>query len=335
MRAMQVVKAVTAEWIRTGVAVSATALVGVIAQAQAQAQAPYPTRPVTFIVPAVAGATDNQLRIITNVLATRLGQPFIIENRPGAGTLVGIRSVAQSKPDGYTLLYGTAGLPIVQTYYKNPGVDVRRDLDPVAKTVESVQGLYASVEGPVRSFRELIEQARANPGKLNYGSTGLGGLPHLAMELIKTTAGVDILHVPYVSGAPLMTAGLRNEVQVFSFGASLALPQMQAGRIRMIAVLSAKRSSFFPDVPAVAETYPEIVVANWYGAFAPKGTPQAVIALLNREIRTVLNQPDVAANLTGQGYAIVASTPQELGRYIAEEVDKWTRVVEKSRIVRE
>ncbi|MBM3345618.1 MAG: tripartite tricarboxylate transporter substrate binding protein, partial [Betaproteobacteria bacterium] len=239
--------------------------------------AQFPSRPVTIIVPFAPGGGDILVREMVKPLSDRLGQPVVVETRGGAGGTVGSLFVANSEPDGYRILWHSSAAPMNQTLLKAPPVDMRRDLIPVTLAIEGLFALYATTTIPVTSLRELIDYARANPGKLNYGSSGNGGSMHMIMELVKSQAGVNIVHVPYNGGTPALAAAVANDVQVLSYDAGLAAPQVQAGKIRMLAVLSPARSERFPGVPPVAEALPGVAARYWWAFLAPKATPHPVI----------------------------------------------------------
>jgi len=300
--------------------------------APALAQAPYPNRPITVVVPAAPGATDVLWRELAQPLSERLGQPIVVENRAGAATLIGTQNVAKAEPDGYRLLFTTSSLTIIQNVLKNPGIDVRTNLVPVSRTIQGLQALYASSAAPFNNVREFINHAKANPGKLNYASSGIGSLIHVTMELLKMSAGIDVVHISYQSGAPAMTALIANEVQVTTYDASLAAQQIQAGKIKMLGVLSKNRAPQYPDMPAVAETLPGVAVTYWYGLLAPAGTPQPIIDRWYRELSTVVKQPNIIASFTKRGYLVGATSPDEFRAEIASEVEQWARVVKQANI---
>lgn len=296
------------------------------------AMSQFPSRPVTIIVPFAPGGGDILVREMVKPLSDRLGQPVVVETRGGAGGTVGSLFVANSEPDGYRILWHSSAAPMNQTLLKAPPVDMRRDLTPITLAIEGLFGLYATTTTPVTSLRELIDYARANPGKLNYGSSGNGGSMHMIMELVKSQAGLNIVHVPYNGGTPALAAAVANDVQVLSYDAGLAAPQVQAGKIRMLAVLSPARSERFPSVPPVAEVLPGVAARYWWAFLAPKATPRPIIDRLHRDITATLKQPDITAAYAKRGFAITASTPEDLGRTLGGDVEQWTQVVQKANI---
>jgi tripartite-type tricarboxylate transporter receptor subunit TctC len=312
----------------------AAALLGALLAAgfPGAAHAQFPSRPVTIVVPFAPGGGDILVREMTKPLSDRLGQPVIVETRGGAGGTVGSLYVANSEPDGHRILWHSSAAPMNQTLLKSPPVDMRRDLTPITLAIEGLFGLYATTATPVTSLRELIDYARANPGKLNYGSSGNGGSMHMIMELVKSQAGLNIVHVPYQGGTPALAAAVTNEVQLLSYDVGLAAAQVQAGRIRMLAVLSPARSDKFPSVPPVAEVLPGVAARYWWAFLAPRATPRPIIDRLHRDIVATLKQPDIEAAYAKRGFAIQATTPEDLGRTLAADVDQWNQVVQKSNI---
>jgi len=296
------------------------------------ALAQFPSRPVTIVVPFAPGGGDILVREMIKPLSDRLGQPVVVETRGGAGGTVGSLFVANSEPDGHRILWHSSAAPMNQTLLKSPPVDMRRDLAPITLAIEGLFALYSTTTTPVTNLRELIDYARANPGKLNYGSSGNGGSMHMIMELVKSQAGLNIVHVPYNGGTPALAAAVANDVQVLSYDAGLASPQVQAGKIRMLAVLSPTRSERYPNVPPLSEAMPGVSARYWWAFLAPKGTPRPIIDRLHRDITATLRQPDVTAAYAKRGFTISASTPEELGRTLANDVEQWTQVVQKANI---
>jgi tripartite-type tricarboxylate transporter receptor subunit TctC len=309
------------------------AMVSILALAAAgSALAQYPSRPITIIVPFAPGGGDILVREMVKPLSDRLGQPVIVETRPGAGSALGSSYVANSEPDGYRILWNSSAAAINQTLQKNATLDIRRDLAPISRALNGMFALYASTTLPVTNVRELIDYAKANPGKLNYGSSGIGGSMHLIMELVKSQAGLDIVHVPYQGGTPALAAAIANEVQVLSYDSGLAAPQVQAGKIRMLGVLNATRSAAYPNVQPVADTLPGVVVGYWWGFFAPRKTPQPVLDRLHRDIVATLRQPELEAAYAKRNFAVAASSPEELARTVSTEIDQWTQVVRQANV---
>lgn len=298
----------------------------------AVAQTPFPSRPITIVVPFAPGGGDVLARELIKPLSERLGQPVIVEARGGGGGLVGTQFVMNSEPDGHRVLFHTSAAPMNQTLQKSPAVDIRRDLAPITLAIESMFGLYTTTAMPVTTLREFVDYAKSNPGKLNYGSSGIGGSMHMIMEMVKSQAGLDITHVPYQGGAPAMVATTVNEVQVAPLDMNVARPQLQAGKLRLLGVLAPTRSAAYPDVPAVAEVVPGVAARYWWAFLAPKGTPRPVIERLHKEIVASLKQPDIEASYGKRGFASVASSPEELARVLATDVDKWSQVVKQANI---
>ncbi len=300
--------------------------------ATGSALAQFPSRPITIIVPFAPGGGDLLARELIKPLSERLGQPVIVDTRGGGGGVVGTQFVMNSDPDGHRLLFHTSAAPMNQTLQKTPIVDVRKDLAPISLAIESIFGLYTTSAMPVNNLRELIDYAKANPGKLNYGSSGIGGSMHMIMEMVKAQAGLNITHVPYQGGTPAMVATTVNEVQMAPLDVNLASGQLQAGKLRLVGVLSPTRSAAFPNVPAVAELLPGVAARYWWAFLAPRATPRPIIDRLHKEIVASLKQPDIEAIYAKRGFAPVASTPEELARVLAADVDKWTQVVKQANI---
>lgn len=296
----------------------------------AQAQA-YPQKPVKLVVPFAAGGTTSILaRLLAERLTQGLGQPFVVDNRPGAGGNVGMDAVAKAEPDGYTLLMGPIGLAINPALYPKMAFDPQRDFAPI--------GLYAGVPNllvvhpsvPANNVAELIAHARANPGKLAYASNGNGTSSHLAAEMLKAAAGLYILHIPYRGGAPAMQDLLAGQVQMLFDQMPAVLPQVQGGRVRALGVSSIKRSAAAPDVPAIAESLKGFDMTVWFGILAPKGTPAQIVTRLNAEMLKVLNDPAFQAQLAKMGVTPMPSSPEEFARHISTETTRWARVVKDS-----
>ena len=305
-------------------AVGAAALPAVSRVARAQA---YPSRPVTLIVfiPA-GGAPDIAARLIGQSLSQRLGQAVVIENRPGTGGNLALQAVARAEADGYTLLLIGAQL-VNATLYEKLNVNVVRDIAPVASINYASFVMVVSPSTPAKTVPELIAYAKANPGKINMASSGNGNLSHLAGELFKMMAGIDMVHVPY-RGAVQAHAGLMaGDVQVMFDAMASALPQIQAGRLRALAVTTAERWEGLPDLPTVGDIVPGYVVSPWLGVGAPKGTPANVIDKLNGEINAVLADAKIKARIADLGATVHPGSPVECGKIIAEETEKWAKVI--------
>jgi tripartite-type tricarboxylate transporter receptor subunit TctC len=291
----------------------------------ASAQA-YPTRPVRIVVPFPAGnAPDIVARLIAQSLSTRLGQQFIVENRPGAAGNIGTEAVVRAPPDGHTLLVVTSTTATNATFYDNLAFDLLRDIAPVASTFRSSNVLAVNMAVPAKTLPEFIAYAKANPGKINYASAGTGSAPNVAGELFKTMAGVDMVHVPYRgSFIPDLVGG---QVQAAFTPIASAAEQIRAGRLRAVAVTGATRSDALPDVPAVGEFVPGYQAYIWDGIGAPRDTPTEIIDKLNQEINGVLSDADMKARLAALGAEPMQKTPVEFRNFISAEVEKWGKVI--------
>lgn len=297
-----------------------------------RAQEKWPSKPIRIVVGfAAGGATDISTRLMQPKLAALLGQSVLIDNRPGAGGNLATEAVVHAPPDGTTLLMGTIGaLAINPSLYASLPFNPQTDLVPIAMTGNVLNVLVVPVDRPWRSVAELIEAARASPETITYGSSGVGGAGHLAGALLDQMAGVKTVHVPYRGGGPMMTDLIGGKVDYAFSTAPTALPQVQAGRLRMLAVPTAQRLRAHPDIPTVAETLPGYEVQNWYALVGPKGLSPAIVARMNAAIRETLADPEVSAALEGHGVEPVPSSPEELARFIREETAKWAPIVRAS-----
>jgi tripartite-type tricarboxylate transporter receptor subunit TctC len=299
--------------------------------ATAQGQASFPSRPIRMIVPfAPGGGSDVLARMIGPRLTERLGQPVVVDNRPAASGVVGADLVAKAAPDGYTLLGTTVTFVISGTLHKNLPYDAFKDFAPVTLFISSPFGLLLHPSVPARTVKEFIAYAKANPGKLLYGSSGPGSSPHLSAELFNSMAGLKMTHVPYKGISPAITAQLGNEVQVTFSNIFSTLGHWKAGRLRLVAHGGMKRVESYPDIPTIDESgLPGFESRNWYGYAAPAKTPQPVIGRLHKEFAAVAALPDIRQTLVSQGNDVVASTPQEFARAIKAEADRWGAVGRK------
>jgi tripartite-type tricarboxylate transporter receptor subunit TctC len=292
----------------------------------------YPTHPVKLVVPfAPGGSADLVARLIGQRLAETWGRQVIVENKGGGSGMIGNDFVAKSAPDGYTLTVGTMGpFSVNPTLFDKMPYDPIRDFAPITLTGIASHVLVANPQVPVRTVGELIALAKAKPGQLTFASSGTGNATHLTFELFKSTAGIDIVHVPYKGGGPAMADLVGGQV-AFSFASMpSALPYVQAGRLRAIAVGGATRSPLFPDVPTVAESgLPGFVSEDWQGILAPAKTPAAVVAKLNADLVRTLHTPEMTAKLAGAGFDVKTSTPQEFADFIREDTAKWARVLKR------
>lgn len=291
----------------------------------------YPERPIRFVVPfAPGGNTDILARIVAQKLGARLGQQVVVDNRGGAGGTIGTDIVAKASPDGYTLLMHSASHVVNPSLYKELPYDSINGFASVSLVADVPNLLVAHPAVPTKSVTELVALAKAQPGALNYGSAGSGTGSHLAFELFKSMAGIDIQHVPYRGNAPATADLLAGQVQFMMGAQPAAMPHVKAGRVRALGVTGAKRSPALPDVPAIGETVPGYKFSGGFGIIAPAGTPKAVITKLNREINEILRQRDVSERLAGQGAVPAGNTPEEYGRYLKSEIAKMAEVVKAS-----
>ena len=305
------------------------ALVAIAAPLAAAAQ-DYPTRPVVLVSPFPPGGSVSLVaRIVAEKMGETLGQSIVVENRGGAGGTIGARSVAKSPPDGYTLLLGYTGtLAIGPSMYPNAGFDPRKDFAPVGRIGTAPTLLVVHTSVPVHSVAELIAYAKANPGKLNFGSAGIGTVGHLAGELMATMAGLRLVHVPYKGTGPAITDLLGGHIPMMFTPVPTAHAQAESGLLRALAVTGAERSSLLPDLPTVAESgLPGYEAALRYGLVAPAGTPRAIIERLNKELRTALAAEDVRSRLAADGAEVLPSTPEQYAADIDREEATWSKVV--------
>ena len=297
-------------------------------------EARYPAKPIRMLVGyPPGGATDIVARTLANKLQESLGQTVIVENKPGATSNIASEMLAKSAPDGYTLLLGTIANATNMTAYKNPGYDTLRDFAPITQTMSAPSVLALHVSVPAKSLKELIALAKAQPGKLSFASSGTGGSPHLAGELFKLRAGIDLLHVPY-KGAPAAINDLLGGQVSMSFQTALsAIPHLQGGKLNVIAVAATRRMAQLPGVPTMMEAgLADFEVSSWNGLFAPAKTPAAIVARLHEASIKALALPDVREKFAAQGAEAVASTPEEFRTYIRAEIDKWGKVIRASGI---
>ncbi len=308
------------------------AAAAIFCTASAWGQDHYPSRAMRLVVGFPPGsAADVVARIISPRLAEGLGQPVLVENKPGAGSNIAAESVARSSADGYTLFFGSVANAINTTLTKGLSFDFERDFVPVSgiATLPNILVVHPSIDA--RSVRDLIAVAKDKPGAILYGSAGNGTSPHLSGELFNLMAGVKLVHIPY-KGSPQAVADLlAGRVQVMFSPPSTVLPQIKAGRLRALASTGSRRASVAPDLPTIAESgLPGFETTIWFGLFAPAGTPREIVDRLSRETARVLGTPGVKSQLASQGVDIMPSTPAELGEYVRSETDKWSQVVRAS-----
>jgi tripartite-type tricarboxylate transporter receptor subunit TctC len=306
-------------------AAGAAALPAVSRVARAQ---DYPSRPVRWIVGfAPGGGNDIVARLMGQWLSERLGQPFVIENRPGAGSNIATEVVVNAPPDGYTLLL--AGIPNAfnASLFGKLNFNFIRDIAPVAGIIRGPQVMVVNPSVPANTVPEFIAYAKANPGKVNMASAGTGGGAHLAGELFKMMAGVNLVHVPYRSNGPALVALLGGQAEVLFPSLPSSIEYIRTGKLRGLAVTTAMRWEAMPELPTVGEFVPGYEISLWYGVGAPKGTPTEVIDKLNREINEILADPKAKARLADLGGTVLAGSPADFGKYIADETEKWAKVI--------
>jgi len=297
----------------------------------------YPAKPVRIVVPSSpGGGTDILARLLAQKLTENLGQQFVVENRPGAGQIIGIEAVARSAPDGYTLLMAASAIVINEVLYKKPPYDTLRDFAPITLGASLPNILVVHPALPAKSVRELIALAKARPGMLNYSSAGNGTSPHLSMELFRIMSGITLTHIPYKGTGPATVDLVAGQVQLSMPNVLTALPQIKGGKLRALGVTSAKRASGLPDIPAIAEAgVPGYEAIQWYGLLAPAGTSRDVVNKLQSETAKILVLQEVKERLAADSADAVGNRPQEFAAYIKAEIDKWSKVVKAGGITLE
>ena len=301
-------------------------------EAAAQAPTTYPNRPVHLIVPYTAGGgVDVVARSVAAELGRRLGQTVVVENKVGAGSNIGSDFVAKAAPDGYTLLMASPANAINMSLYRKMPYSTQRDLVPVALVGSVPSVLTVNPALPARTIQEFVALAKARPGTLNYGSGGSGTSEHLAAEMFKAMAGIDIVHVPYKGGAAAMTDVMGGQINAMFSNQLGALPQIKAGGLRALGVADSTRSLPLPDVPTFAEAgYPDFLVTVWWGVMAPAGTPAEIVERLNKEINASLTAPELKNQFDSMGARAIGGTPASFGSFVAAEVTRWARAVKQS-----
>ncbi|MGO4303670.1 Bug family tripartite tricarboxylate transporter substrate binding protein [Cupriavidus sp. RAF12] len=307
----------------------AAALTLSFAAAAAGAADAYPNKPVTLIVPwAAGGSTDILARVLSEHLTKALGQPVIVDNKPGASGNIGSAMVARAQPDGYTLLVGS-----MSTHAMNPALMANmpfkgvEDFTPLGLLAYVTNTMVVNPSVPANNVKELIAYAKANPGKLAYASAGPGSTNHLSAVLFEKMAGVQMLHVPYKGGAPAVVDTVAGQTQLLFSAGTQTLPHVKAGKLRLLAVTESKRSALLPNVPTVGETLPGYELAVWYGAFGPKNMPADLVARLNREINKAMSLPEVKAKMDAIGVETATSTPQEFGKIMRRDADRYGKLI--------
>ena len=295
---------------------------------------PFPAKAVRIVVPFPAGGpSDYAARVVSQRLQEFIGQPVVVDNRPGAAGTLGAELVAKAPPDGYTLLIANVGMLSVAQFVQKLPYDPQRDFAPITNLIGGPSWLLVHPSVPARSVKELIELAKARPGQLTYGSAGTAQVSHLNGELFKVLAGVDLLHVPYKGTGPIIPELLGGQISMSFSTAIENLQFVRAGRVRALAITSLKRSPVVPEVPTVDESgLKGFEVLNWNGIVAPAGTPREIVARLNRDIVRATQQPDVRERVGAQGNLVIGDSPEEFAAYIRLEADKWSAVVKKAGI---
>lgn len=298
----------------------------------------FPSKPITLVVPFAAGGTTDILgRILADGLGKKLGQPIIVDNRGGAGGNIGAALVAQAKPDGYTVLLGYNGTNTINPWiYKQLSWDSVKSFDPLSTVARVNNVVVVNANLPIKTLPELVAYAKANPGKLNYGSAGAGSIFHLAGEMLEQQTGVSLTHIPYKGAAPAIIDLLAGQVQVMFSTIPAVLPHIKSGKLRAIAVTGAHRSPLFPELPTAVESgYPALVVDSWFAVFAPKGTPAAIQTQLNTAIKAVLSDAATLRKMEEQGAQPGASTPAELARLVTSDLKMWQTIVRAAKVTLE
>jgi len=313
------------------VLIAASVAIGFAIAAAPVAAQTWPDKPIKFVVSAPAGSSlDALARVIGDKLKDRLGQSVIVENKPAAGGTVATAEVAKSAPDGYTMLLGFNGPLAFGPLLQKLPYDVAKDLAPVIITSSQPNVLAVWSGLPVKSVQELVSYAKANPGKLSYASVGNGSSSHLNMELLKSVAGFEAVHVPFNGSPPAVTATIQGETQAMFAVMQPLQAQIQAGKLRALAVTTAKRFPLLPDLPTIAESgYPGFEALAWNGVMVPAATPKPVIAKLNAEMNAILKQPDVIEKMQASGFDLIGGTPEDFGNLIKRETETWTPVIRK------
>jgi tripartite-type tricarboxylate transporter receptor subunit TctC len=295
----------------------------------------YPSRPVRLVVPfGPGGPTDVAARLVSQIAQSELGATIVVENRPGAGGATGSKSVANAEPDGYTLLVGTsATLAVVPALMKNPGYNPVKSFAAVAKVADSTTVMIVPANFPANSIKEFVAYAKANPGKLSYASAGVGNQTQLAAELLKARAGIEAIHVPYKSGAEMVTAVLGEQVQFTFPDISILIPLIRDHKVKALAVTSARRHPQLPDVPTLLESgIPDFAITFWSGVVAPAGTPAAIVAKLNAAMDKGLRSQQIQDKLAAIGAQTTPGSPQDFASFIASETVKWREIAKTANV---
>ena len=312
--------------------IALSGLMGAAAFAQAQGQGQYPNRPVTVIVPqAAGGANDAIARIVAQKLGEIIGQTFLVDNRPGAGGNVGTAQAAKAKADGYTLMLTTNSAHVINpSIYRSTGFDPIKDFEPVGLVASAGYVLVANSAFPANSVSELIAQAKAKPGQISYASAGNGTLNHLIGEMLKRTAGIYMLHIPYRGSAAAATDVAGGQVPVSVQSLPSSLPFLQSGKIKVLGVVNEKRLASMPNAPTIGETLPGFGSTPWYGLMAPAGTPKEVVARLQAALEKTLASKEVADKLAAQGCEVLTGGPAQFAALIKDDLPRWNKIVKDS-----
>ena len=294
----------------------------------------YPNRVIRLVVPSSpGGGTDIIGRIIAQKLSEQLGQQVVVENRAGAGTIIGNEAVAKSAPDGYTLLMGLSTLAINPSMYAKLPYDALRDFAPISQAVSSPNILTLHPSVPAKTVKEFVTLAKAKPGSITFGSAGMGTSPHLSGELLRTLAKIDIVHVPFKGSGQSIISQLAGEIAANFPSVPTALPYIKANRLRGLGVTTSKRTQALPDVPSIAEAgVPGYEATQWFGVLAPAGTPRAIVERLYQETSRALRSAEVKERVIGEGMEVVAGTPEDFAAYIKSETEKWQKVIKSAGI---
>jgi tripartite-type tricarboxylate transporter receptor subunit TctC len=300
------------------------------------AYAAYPDHTVTMVVPyPPGGTTDILARIVSNKLSTKLGQTFVVENKPGASGMIGTQAVARAKPDGYTIMMGTIGTHGTNAaVYKNVPYDTIKDFSPVIIVAATPNVLVANKDAPFNTFAEFLDYAKKNPGKINFGSTSMGGSPHMSGELLKAQAGIDIMHIPYQGGGPMLNDVIGGQIPVAFDNLPSSAGHIKSGKLKALAVTTPTRWPTFKDVPTIDESgVPGYEVQAWFGVLAPAGTPKDVVMKLNNTIAGIIkDDKEIQKQLESMGAMHTPNTPEQFAEHVKKEVQKWTQVVEKNKL---
>jgi tripartite-type tricarboxylate transporter receptor subunit TctC len=313
---------------------TAASCLGLIFSAQVHSQTDYPARPVKLVVSfAAGGPTDIFARLIASKLSEKLGQPIVVENKPGGGSNIGSAYVARSAPDGYTLLIGTVANTTSMGTYSNPGYDTSKDFEHITQIMSSPSVLVVNNDLPVKTLDELIAYAKANPGKLTYASSGAGGMQHHAGEMLKLRAGIDVVHIPYKGAAPARNDVISGTVNMGFKTASGVMSAILAGQLRAIAVAGSARLAQLPDTPTMAEAgMPGLEADSWNGLFAPAGTPPEIVNKLATATIEILQTPEIAERFAAISAVPVGSSPADFSVFVISEVDKWGKVAKQANV---